>query len=166
MLEAKNLQKELNRFLNEVIKESRKNLKKGNNIASKDLYNNLKKTVKINPNSIEADIKAEDYWKFINYGVKGVKSGKSLKGYKYTTKKPPMNKLLTWSKQKTGKFRRKDQKAQAFMIQNIVYNYGIKPTEFFTKPFEEAFKTLPDELVEAYALDVDSFLEFVIKDIE
>jgi len=75
-----------------------------------------------------------------------------------------MNKLLTWSKQKTGKFRRKDQKAQAFMIQNIVYNYGIKPTEFFTKPFEEAFKTLPDELIEAYALDVESFIEFVIKE--
>jgi len=47
MLEAKNLQKELNRFLNEVIKESRKNLKKGNNIASKDYIIILKRLLKL-----------------------------------------------------------------------------------------------------------------------
>ena len=31
-----------------------------------------------------------------------------------------------------------------------------------TKPFEKAFERLPDELVEAYGLDVEQFLEYTI----
>jgi hypothetical protein len=30
---------------------------------------------------------------------------------------------------------------------------GIKPSLFFTKPFEAAYKQLPEELVEKYGLD-------------
>jgi hypothetical protein len=31
---------------------------------------------------------------------------------------------------------------------------------FFTKPFEKAFLNLPQEVIEAYALDIDDLLEF------
>ena len=31
---------------------------------------------------------------------------------------------------------------------------GIKPSLFFTKPFEAAFKKFPDQLVEKYGLDM------------
>ena len=164
MLETVNIEKELERFFKEVIKESRKNLKSGGHNASGDLSRSLNYNIKENPNSIEADFLMEDYGDFIDKGVKGVKEGKSLKNYKYTTKKPPVKFLRTWLKRKTGKFRSKDLNSRAFAVQNIIYQRGIKPTEFFSKPFEKAFKTLPDELVEAYGLDVEQFMEFVLKD--
>ena len=44
-----------------------------------------------------------------------------------------------------------------------VYKHGIKPTKFFTTPFERAFKRLPQELIEAYALDSEKFLKQAFK---
>lgn len=164
MLETVNLEAELKRFFKQVIKESRKNLKADGSNASGDLSRSLNYSIKENPNSIEADFLMEDYGDFIDKGVKGVKEGKSLAGYKYTNKKPPVRFLRTWLKRKTGKFRSRDLTSRAFAVQNIIYNRGIKPTEFFSKPFEKAFKTLPEELVEAYALDVEDFMEFVLKE--
>jgi hypothetical protein len=35
---------------------------------------------------------------------------------------------------------------------------------FFTKPFEKAFKGLNEELIQAYALDVERFMTTTIKD--
>ena len=50
-----------------------------------------------------------------------------------------------------GKF--KSRKGLAFMIARSVFRNGIKPSLFFTKPFEAAYKRLPEELVEKYGLD-------------
>lgn len=161
-LEYINVTKELERFFKEVIKQSRSNLTKGNNNASKDLYNSLDYDINIGKNSIDADFLMEDYGDFIDKGVKGTESGRSLANYKYTTKKPPVKFLRTWLKRKTKKFRSRDLTARAFMVQNVIYKRGIKPTEFFSKPFEREFKKLPDEIVEAYGLDVEDFMNFVL----
>ena len=53
-------------------------------------------------------------------------------------------------------------KSTAFLVRNGIFKNGIKPSLFFTKPFEAAFKNLPDELVEAYGLDVEQFLQYTI----
>jgi hypothetical protein len=60
----------------------------------------------------------------------------------------------------TGKFM--SYKSTAFLITKGIFKNGIKPSLFFTKPFEKAFERLPDELVEAYGLDVEQFLEYTI----
>ena len=163
MLETINVEAELEKFYKSVIKQSRTNLTKKGINASKDLYRSLDYDIKISKNSIDTDLKMEDYGDFIDKGVKGTKSGKSLAGYKYTDKKPPVRFLQTWLKRKTGKFRQKNQRSIAFAIQNAIYIRGIKPTEFFSRPFELAFERLPDDLVEAYGLDVEQFMEFVLK---
>jgi len=152
----------LNEFLKAVITKSKKNLEKQGINASKTLSNSFKSLVNVSKNSIEASIDAEDYLPFIDRGVKGVKGGSSLSGFRYTNKKPPVRFLQTWLKQKTGKFRQKNQKSIAFAIQNKIYNYGIKPTRFFTDPFEQEFKNLPDELIEAYGLDVEEYIKLVL----
>ena len=54
-------------------------------------------------------------------------------------------------------------KSMGYLIARSIYNKGLKPTLFFTKPFEDAFKRMPDDLVEKFGLDVDKFLEQVIK---
>tara|TARA_R110002020_G_scaffold444967_1_gene656670 strand:+ start:174 stop:671 length:498 start_codon:yes stop_codon:yes gene_type:complete len=164
LLEAVNLEKELERFFKQLIKQSRKNLKSDGSNASGNLSRNMSYQIKENKNSFESDLLMPKYGEFINYGVKGVESGKSLKGYKYKNKKPPIRFLKTWLKQKTGKFRSRDLTQRAFMVQNAVYKKGIRPTEFFSEPFEKLFATLPEELVEAYGLDVDDFIDFVLKE--
>jgi hypothetical protein len=40
-----------------------------------------------------------------------------------------------------------------FWLQKRIFAQGIKPSLFFTKPFEAAFKRLPDELIEKFGLD-------------
>ena len=41
-----------------------------------------------------------------------------------------------------------------FAIAKSIFNKGIKPSLFFTKPFEKAYKNLPNELISAYGLDI------------
>ena len=55
---------------------------------------------------------------------------------------------------------------QLFLIsKKSVYNKGIKPSLFFTKPFEqEHLKKLPDELINSFGLDVEDFLAFTLKE--
>lgn len=161
-IERTETEKALNSFLKAVIKKSKDNLASQNINASKDLSNSFKSYIKESPNSIEASIDAEDYLPFIDRGVKGVKGGRSLSGFEYTDKKPPVRFIQTWLKQKSGKFRQKNQRSIAFAIQNKIFNYGIRPTKFFTDPFEEEFSKLPDELVEAYGLDVEQFMKLVL----
>ena len=151
-------------FLDDVIKQAKRNLKDKNINASRSLSNSFKSEVKVNPNSIEATIEAEDYLPFIDLGVKGTKSGKSLGGFKYTNKKPPIRFLRTWIKQKSRRFRQRDLNRQAFAVQNTIFKRGIRPTKFFSDPFEDEFKKLPPELIEAYGLDLDRFIDFVLKD--
>ena len=158
----------LNRFADYVIQQSRSNLTRGKSNASKKLYNSLQKEIKVNPNSIEFSIQAEDYWKFIDYGVKGVESGKSYNNYKFTNKKPPVKPLIQWAKVKPVKPRDKQtgrfitDRQFGFIMQNHIFKHGIKPTKFLTTPFERAFKSLPDELVEAYGLDFEQFIDFTL----
>jgi hypothetical protein len=52
---------------------------------------------------------------------------------------------------KGGQF--KNRKSLSFAIARSVFMNGIKPSLFFTKPFESAYKRLPEELVEKYGLD-------------
>lgn len=156
-------EKALNEFVTNVIKKAKKNLSSQDINASKDLYNSFKGFTKVNPNSIETTIEAEDYLPFIDRGVKGVKSGKSLSGFKYTNKKPPVRFLQTWMKQKSGKFRQRNQRSIAFAIQNKIFNHGIKPTKFFTNPFEEEFSKLPEEIVIAYGLDIEKFMKLILE---
>jgi hypothetical protein len=62
-------------------------------------------------------------------------------------------KRIQFKDRKSGKFL--SYKSTAYLIRNSIWHKGIETTNFFTKPFEEAFKKLPDDLVEAFGLEVD-----------
>jgi hypothetical protein len=38
-------------------------------------------------------------------------------------------------------------------LSRFIFKNGIKPSLFFTRPFENAYKKLPEDLVEKYGLD-------------
>ena len=170
MLTAKNTEEILNKFFKELIKQSRSNLTRQKKNASKDLYNSLDYNVKVNPNSIESDFTMEDYGDFIDKGVKGVESGKSLAGYRYKTKRPPVREIKKWMKIKPVKARSKStgrfitQEQGAYLIANAIFKRGLTPTQFYSKPFERLYLKLPQELIEAYGDDLDDFLNAQFED--
>jgi hypothetical protein len=177
-----NVKEELNRFAKYVITQSKGNLtrlKKGGG----NLYNSLDSNVKVSKNSFELTFLMEDYGVFQDKGVKGkdpskVSPNAKIRGqqapnskYKFGSGKVGQyNEFVTsiekWAKKKNirlrdskGKFTKGNYKTIANIIAGNIYNRGIKPSLFFTKPFEKAFKNIDKDLVKAYRLDIEQLLE-------
>jgi hypothetical protein len=149
-----------------VVQQSRSNLTKKDKNVSKELYNSIKYDYKVSPNSFELTISMVDYGKFIDKGVKGAKSSQKAPSspYKYTNKMPPARVFDKWSvkrgfagRDEKGRFI--SRKSINFAIARSIYEKGIETTNFFTTPFERAFKRLPEEVIQAYGLEVDSLLK-------
>ena len=165
----------LNEFANNVIKQSKSELKKKDKNASKNLSNSLDYKLKVSKNSFELSFLMEDYGKFIDKGVKGIGGTKAdgtkwkkkrvtNNDFKYKSKRPPASAFSAWTvkrgiapRNEKGQFT--TRKGLQFAIANSVYHTGLETTHFFTNPFEEAFKDLPEELIEAYGLEVDKLLK-------
>jgi hypothetical protein len=107
----------------------------------------------------------EDYGVFQDKGVSGIKK-KYNTPYSYTNKMPPPSKMDKWIVRKGLKgVRGKDgkfisRKSLQFMIARSIYNNGIKPSLFFTKPFKKSFTNLDKDIIKAYQLDVEELLKF------
>ena len=158
-----NVKEELNRFAKYVISQSRANLTRGKKNSSKELYNSLDSNVKVSKNSFELTFLMEEYGVFQDKGVSGVKKKYNTK-FAYTNKMPPPAKLDKWivrkgiaPRDKKGKFI--SRKSLQFMIARSIFNNGIKPSLFFTKPFEKAFKNIDKDLIKAYKLDVETLID-------
>jgi len=159
----------LNKFAKYVIQQSRTNLTKGKKNVSKELYDSLDSKVEVYKNSFLLGFLMNDYGIFQDKGVSGTEK-KYNTPYKYTNKKPPASAFSQWvirkglkgTRDKKGRF--VSRKGLQFAIANSIYKKGIKPSLFFTKPFERAFNNLPKELVKAYALDVEKLLQTTTKD--
>lgn len=165
----------LNNFAKYVIQQSRSNLTKSNRNSSKSLYNSLDSEIEVSANSFRLAFLMEDYGKFIDKGVQGsnpsgIKNGVQKapnSEYRFKSKSIPTKVLDKWvikkgiaPRNKSGKFL--SRQGLKFAIAKSIALQGIRPSLFFTKPFETAFERLPDELVEAYGLDVEQFLQYTI----
>jgi len=162
----KETEKYLNDFAKYVIQQSRSNLTKGGKNVNKNLYNSLDKEIEVGANSFRMAFLMEDYGTFQDKGVSG-KEKKYNTPFSYKSKRPPLKPITDWVKNRRFQFRQKNGKfmsyqSTAFLVRNSIFKKGIKPSLFFTKPFEKAFERLPDELVEAYGLDVEQFLQYTI----
>jgi hypothetical protein len=154
-------------FRNQVINESKQNLRKIGK-GGGTLENSIEGTeVKVTDRSLEFEIKMADYGVFQDKGVSGIKK-KYNTPYSYTTKMPPPSKLDKWTVKKgiaprddKGKFI--SRKSLQFAIARSIFYKGIKPSLFFTKPFQKYAKGLPKELETAFALDTEALLAFVTK---
>jgi len=160
-----NVKDELNRFAKYVISQSRANLTRGKKNSSKELYNSLKSNLNVSPNSFGLKFLMEDYGVFQDKGVSG-KKVKYNTPFSYKDKMPPPSKLDKWivrkglkgTRDKEGRFI--SRKSLQFMIARSIFNKGIKPSMFFTKPFKKAFDNLPKDIVEAYKLDVEELIKY------
>lgn len=155
-MKQEELQKELNKFRDYVVSQAKSNLTRQRKNSSKSLYNSIKGNVKAMPNSFSMNFEMNEYGFYQDKGVSGVKK-KYNTDFKYTNKMPPAKAFDKWIVRKglaprdKGKFQ--SRKSLSFLIARSVYINGIKPSLFFTKPFEKAYKRLPNDLVEAFGLD-------------
>ena len=154
-------------FRNQVINESKQNLRKIGK-GGGTLENSIKGgEVKVTDRSLEFGIEMADYGVFQDKGVSGIKK-KYNTPYSYTTKMPPPSKLDKWTVKKgiaprDDKGRFISRKSLQFAIARSIFYKGIKPSLFFTKPFQKYAKGLPKELETAFALDTEALLAFVTK---
>lgn len=170
-------EKALQKFLEYTINQAKKNLSKKSNTGA--LANSLDYDFKVSKNSFQASIKGLDYATFVDLGVKGktsARKGNAKSPYKFGTGTGQGGGLTkginTWVKQKGIQFRQREGKGvkgqflsyreTSFLIVRSIWNKGIRPSFFLTTPFEKEFKRLPDDIIEAFGLDVETFLKQII----
>lgn len=174
-LNQKETERYLNSFAKYVIQQSRSNLTRQNKNVDKKLYNSLDKEIEVGANSFRLSFLMEDYGEFQDKGVSGIEqkyntpfSYKSKGGKRGLKGMPPPKAFDKWNikrglapRDEKGKFL--SRKQINFLVALKIFKKGIKPSLFFTKPFQSAFNKMPDELVEAYGLDVEEFLKYTLK---
>jgi len=161
-------QKDLIKFRDTIINEAKANLKSMGKDSTGKLSQSIKGEVKEMPNSISMYFQMEAYGFFQDKGVSGIKKKYNTE-FSYTTKMPPPSKLDKWivrkgiaPRDKQGKLM--SRKGLQFAIARGIFMNGIKPSLFFTKPFEKAFKKLPDVLVTKYGLDAEQLFDSIMKE--
>jgi hypothetical protein len=158
MLDSKEVQEAIDNFRKYVIQQSRSNLSKQRKNVNKSLYNSIKGVSKVNKNSISLYFEMLDYGIFQDKGVSG-KFKKYDTDFSYKSKMPPSKVFDKWivkrgiaPRNEKGQFI--SRKSLSFLIARKIFREGIKPSLFFTKPFEKAYDRLPDEIIEAYGIDI------------
>lgn len=162
-----NREETLKRFVDHVVSQSKRNLTTKGKNASKKLYNSIKGESKVMPNSIGIYFDMEEYGFFQDKGVSGTKK-KFDTPFSYKSKMPPPSAFDKWTVRRGiaprntgGQFQ--TRKGLNFAIARSIFEKGIKPSLFFTKPFEAAFKNLPDEMIDSYGLDATELFDSIMK---
>lgn len=155
--------------------QSKSNLSKKKKKDTGDLYDSIGYELKVSKNSFRLSFEMTDYGIFVDKGVKGKTSSRKAPNspFKFGSGSGKSGGLTGgingWVKRKRIQFKQKgtgkflSYKATAFLITRSIYNKGLETTNFFSKPFENEFKKLPDEIVSAYGLEVNKFLTDVFK---
>jgi len=175
MAEKAEIYKALDRFVKHVTSRAKANLTNGDRNVSKKLYNSIKGEITINSERTTVKFFMEKYGDFQDQGVKGKRSSSRApkSPFKFgsgTGKKGGLTEAIEkWVKARRFQFRDKrskkfmSYKSTAWLITKSIYAKGLKPTLFFTKPFQEAYKNLPDELAKEYGLEATQLFKMSIK---
>tara|TARA_R100001443_G_scaffold9908_1_gene19511 strand:- start:535 stop:1089 length:555 start_codon:yes stop_codon:yes gene_type:complete len=165
-------------------------VKDGKNILNKEkkaggtLYNDFDYLVTASKNSVTLEFefgKADDYWAFVDEGVKGAggfKGSGRMRGQgspfrfgsgKYKGKWPQFTSAIQkWIKKKGIKGRNKEtgkfitNKSLGFLIQRAIYQRGLTRTQFFSRPFKSELNKQTDAILNAFGKDLDKELEIII----
>lgn len=185
-MELKETHALLLKFKNYVIQQSRANLSKGKKNDTKTLYNSVKGEIVTEGNYSIVGFTMSEYGAYQDEGVKGADTSKVSKNAKirgqqapnsrfsFKNKRPPSKPLEDWAKRKglrlrdeNGKFKKGNYKTIGIIIAKNIWARGIKPSLFFTKPFEAGYKKYIDtDLIKAFGSDIDTMVDYELKDIK
>jgi len=177
--ELTEVEKVLKRFRDYVIQQSRSNLSKSDKNVSKELYNSLKGEILTENNYSIVGFSMAEYGQFQDQGVRGKSSSAKAPNSPFrfgtgTGKKGGLtNSILKWVQQRGFQFRNKENgkfmsyKQTGYLISRSIFHKGIKPSLFFTKPFEAGYKKYIDtDLMKAFGQDIDTMVDYNLKDIK
>ncbi|MEM1337270.1 MAG: hypothetical protein AAGF96_05945 [Bacteroidota bacterium] len=163
-MEKEYVEKELNAFIDRVAASARTNLLRHN--TSRRLSRSIEGNVQVFPRSFTIEMFMEDYGEFQDKGVSGTER-KYNTPFKFTNKRPPASEFDQWQVRKglagrneRGQFT--SRRGANFDLANHIYKQGIRPKLFFTKAWEDAFKELPEDIIEAYGLDVEDLMRITL----
>ena len=180
-MEFKNTIQEMQKLGSNVVREGKGILKRKKKTTSKNtLYNDFDYLVTADKNSITLEFVfggAEDYWAFVDEGVRGAggyKGSGKMRGqgspFKYSSKMPPRRFIDRWivskplkeARDKSGRFIKR--KSLAFLIQRAIYQRGLERTQFFSKPFTQQLNKQAKKITESFADDLLSQIDEKLKD--
>lgn len=163
----------LEQFFKAVKKQARQNLSKGTKLQrkkkpinnTKKLYNSIQyKKLYEKKNGLAYGLFMEDYGDYIDKGVKGTKSNYRVNKntpYSFKTKMPYSETLENWAKARNirfrnaqGQFTKGNYKQIGFVLARSIYEKGIRANNFFTIPFVNEFKKLPQDLQDIFSDDM------------
>ena len=161
-------EKALEKYAKYVIQQARSNLTKGKKNYSKKLYNSL--SYKVSKKGVLFPM--EQYGLFQDEGVKGKDPSKVSPNAKIKGQQAPNSKykfgsgtskgtfkqfsalMAEYAQKKNirfrdakGKYSKGGFKSVGYIIASNIYNRGLRPTMFFTKPFEAGLEKFSDEIV-------------------
>ena len=173
-MEFKNLDAVLNKYAKYVVQQAKSNLTKEKK-GSGALYDSIQYELETETDIFLLNFLMEGYGIFVDEGVRGAKPSLVKGGYqkapmskyKYTNKMPPMQMLADWAKSKNirfrnskGQFSKGSNRSMGFVLQRSIFAQGIKPTYFFTKPFNNGLNDLlngtPNDVLDAFVLDIEN----------
>ena len=180
-MELKNTIQAMQKLGGNVVKEGKQILKRKKKTTRKNtLYNDFDYLVTASKDSVTLEFEfggAEDYWKFVDEGVKGAggfKGSGRMRGqgsdFRFGSGKSKgkwadfTRSIQRWIKNKPLKGRDKKgkfitNKSLGFLIQRAIYQRGLTRTQFFSRPFTEQFNKQTDAILEAFGNDVEKQLE-------
>ena len=167
------VKKVLVKFAKRVISRARANLTRNKKNVNKSLYNSLESKIKVSNKGYSLKFLMEDYGIFQDQGVKGANpslvNGKQKapnSKFSFKSKMPPMQPLADWAKARhirlrnaKGQFKKGNYRTLGFILQKRIFAQGIKPSLFFTRPFESAFRDLPDDLSSGLIKDFNKIMK-------
>jgi|TARA_R100000081_G_C4814071_1_gene173389 hypothetical protein len=179
-MDYKNTIQALQKLGTNVVKEGRGILKRKKKTTSPNtLFNEFDYLVTNTGETVTLEFvfgKAEDYWQFVDEGVKGVggfKGSGRARGqgspFKFSNKMPPRRAIDKWIVTKPLKAGRDERgrfvsrKSLAFLIQRSIFQRGLQRTQFFSRPFTEQLDKQTDNITKAFADDIEIALEQAFK---
>lgn len=174
MLDREETNKVLTKFTKYVVTQSRANLTRKDKNVKRKLYDSIKGESFTGKQSIGIYFQMQDYGEFQDQGIKGKSSSSKAPNSPFrfgsgTGAEGGLTQGINqWVKDRRIQFKSKDEETKgrflsyeqtAFIITRSIWHKGIEASRFFSKPFEVGFERLPEELVQAYALDVEKLLQ-------
>ena len=72
-------------------------------------------------------------------------------------------KLVDGKSVPTGKFAKGNYETIGQVIAKNIYSRGLKPSFFYTKPFNKAFENLPEDIFEGFAIEIEQAIDIQTK---
>ena len=174
-MQVASLERYLNSFGKQVVKEARGILQKEKGETS--VGKSIRFVVEEDAQGYSTKFYMENYGMFLDKGVSGNKVSRkytSFTGstqtspYKYTTKGPPIDILSKWIKKKgikghgvkKGRSKNTGQfiSGLAYLISKKIKRDGIKSISFFQKPLGIEYKNLQKNILDVLKLDIQNYI--------